>query len=81
MQEKWLEELDVLTEIAKSEPQAANAAFTAGFRHKITYYMRTIPNLQDVLKPLDRSITEKCEWAVWVYPFLLSLVLENILTP
>ena len=59
LQEKWLEELNVLTEIAKSEPQSAYAAFTSGFRHKMTYFMRTIPNLQDVLKPLDKFITEK----------------------
>ena len=31
LQEKWIEELEVLTNIAKSEPQAAYAAFTAGF--------------------------------------------------
>ena len=58
LQEKWLQELNELTKIAMSEPQAAYAAFTSGFRHKVTYYMRTIPNLEGVLKPLDKFIDE-----------------------
>lgn len=53
---EWVEELTNLSKIAKAEPQASYSAFTAGFRHKITYYMRTIPNLEEVLKPLDEVI-------------------------
>ena len=34
--EEWLEELKNLTTIARTEPQAAYAAFTSGFKHKIT---------------------------------------------
>ena len=45
-----------MSKIAKAEPQASYAAFTAGFRHKVTYFMRTIPNLEEVLKPLDEAI-------------------------
>ena len=52
----WVEQLDVLTSIARSEPQAAYAAFTAGFKHKMTYYIRTIPNIANDLKPLDEKI-------------------------
>lgn len=52
----WLDELERLSKIAKSEPQAAYSAFTAGFRHKVTYFIRTIPNLEEVLKPLDQFI-------------------------
>ena len=40
-------------------PQAAYAAFTAGFRHKITYndhIIRTIPNIKEQMKPLDEMI-------------------------
>ena len=48
----WVEQLDVLTSIARSEPQAAYAAFTAGFKHKMTYYIRTIPNIANDLKRL-----------------------------
>ena len=34
--EDWLFQLQQLTQIAKSEPQSAYAAFTAGFKHKLT---------------------------------------------
>ena len=52
----WLKQLKRLATIAKSEPQAAYAAFTAGFRHKITYFIRTIPNIKEQMKPLDEMI-------------------------
>ena len=42
--------------LARYEPQAAYSAFTAGFKHKVTYFMRTIPNLSEILKPLDDHI-------------------------
>ena len=56
---EWVEQLDTLSNIAKSEPQSAYSSFTAGFRHKITYFIRTIPNLTQVLKPLDDIIDQK----------------------
>ena len=59
LQEEWVEQLEELSKIAKSEPQAAYTAFTAGFKHKVTYFIRTIPNLKDVLKPLDIAIDTK----------------------
>ena len=54
--EKWVGELKTLSKIASSEPQAAYSCFTAGFRHKVTYFIRTIPNLQDIMAPLDEII-------------------------
>ena len=57
--QEWIEQLEKLTAIAKSEPQAAYSAFTAGFRHKMTYFIRTIPNLKEVLKPLDEMVDTK----------------------
>ena len=39
-----------------TEPQAAYAAFTSGFKHKLTYFIRTIPNLSELLKPIDEII-------------------------
>ena len=55
----WIGQLEVLSEIAKSEPQAAYTAFTAGFQHKMTYFIRTIPEIAEVLKPLDDIIDEQ----------------------
>ena len=59
LQDEWLAQLEELSKIGQSEPQAAYAAFTAGFRHKVTYFIRTIPDLKEVLKPLDQMIDEK----------------------
>ena len=59
LQKEWVAQLEELSKIGQSEPQAAYAAFTAGFRHKVTYFIRTIPNLKDVLKPLDTILDEK----------------------
>ena len=59
LQDEWIQQLEELTNIAKSEPQAAYAAFTAGFKHKVTYFIRTIPNLKDVLKRLDDVLENK----------------------
>ena len=52
----WTAQLDVLVDIAKSEPQAAYTAFTSGFRHKMTYYIRTIPNISQNLQRLDEKV-------------------------
>ena len=54
-----MSQLETLAEIAKSEPQSAYTAFTSGFKHRMTYFMRTIPNLQEVLQPLDDTINTK----------------------
>ena len=54
----WVEQLQELTKIAKSEPQAAYSAFVSGFQHKMTYFIRTIPDLTNILKPLDDYLTE-----------------------
>jgi hypothetical protein len=39
----WKEELERLSDIAMSQPQAAYAAFTHGFKRKWTYLARTTP--------------------------------------
>ena len=36
---KWCEELTKLSEIAKTQPQAAYAAFTSGYKHKLSHFM------------------------------------------
>ena len=52
----WINELEYLTTIAKTQPHAAYAAFTHGLRHRYVYIMRTVPEISDVLKPLDNAI-------------------------
>ena len=55
----WMDQLDTLISIAKTEPQAAYAAFTSGFKHKLTYFIRTIPNISSLLKPLDEKVNSE----------------------
>ena len=48
-----------LSEIAKSQPHAAYAAFIHGEQHRYTYFLRTITNISSCLQPLDDIITTK----------------------
>ena len=56
---KWVEQIEKLSSIARYEPQAAYAAYVSGFRHRFTYSIRTTPNIQNVLRPLDHVIDTK----------------------
>ena len=53
----WVEEVTRLAEFARSQPQARYAAFTFGLRHRRTYFMRTLPDIENLLKPLERVIS------------------------
>ena len=46
----------MLSKIAKIEPQAAYAAFVSGFKHKLTYYIRTKSNIKQHLTRLDAIV-------------------------
>ena len=52
-------------------PQAAYAAFSFGIRHKWTYFLRTIPDTEDLLQPLEEAI-----WSVLI-PTLLNRTISN----
>ena len=56
---KWIKEVQILSKIAKCEPQTAYTAFVSGYRHKLTYHIRTFENLSEHLKPLDDVITSE----------------------
>ena len=53
---RWSSELQLLCEIAKIEPQAAYSCFVSGYKHKLTYYMRTIPGISHLLQCIDDII-------------------------
>ena len=52
----WCKKMEKLTEIAKSQPHAAYAAYIHGEQHKYTYFLRTLNNISEVLEPLDKII-------------------------
>ena len=56
---KWWEELTKLSEIAKNQPQAAYAAFTSGYKHKFSYFMRAINGINHFMSPVEKIIKDK----------------------
>ena len=59
MIENWLQELNQLCEFAKTEPQAAYAAYCHEHKSKFTYFMRTIEGLKNFLQPIEDLLTTK----------------------
>ena len=55
----WVDELENLSEVAKTEPQAAYAALTHGLIAKWTYLMRTTPGISDHMAPLEEVLRHK----------------------
>ena len=51
-------EIVKLAEIATTEPQACYSAYIFGLKHKWTYFLRTIPDTQDLLEPLERAVSQ-----------------------
>ena len=54
---EWIQEVGVLSDIAKSEPHAAYAAYTYGLQHRWNFMMRTIPDISHLLSPLENAIS------------------------
>ena len=54
----WVQELSILSEIAKTHPQMAYAAFTKGYKSKFTYFLRTIENFHQFVSPVDQLLAE-----------------------
>ena len=57
--EQWTNELEVLAELAKTEPQAAHAVYTKGYRSKFTFFLRTIEGLEEYLQPVESILFDK----------------------
>ena len=51
-----VEQLKLLLKIAETEPQSAYSAFAAGFKHKLTYILRTIPDISERIRPLEDTL-------------------------
>ena len=54
--EDWVGEVTRLAEFARSQPQASYAAFAFGLRHRWTYFMRTLPDIGNLL--IERNCSE-----------------------
>ena len=56
---RWCDQIHELSEFAKLQPQAAYDAFVSGFRHRFTYYIRTIPGFETEMQQIDNVIDTK----------------------
>ena len=52
----WNSKLCMLSTVAESQPQAAYSAFVSGFKNKLSYFMRTIPDISNLLIPIEDTI-------------------------
>ena len=79
----WLDKLNMLCDIARIEPKAAYSCFVSGYKHKLIYIMKTIPNISHQLEKIDGLILTKfipvIKGGIYVNPderYLLSLFAE-----
>ena len=54
----WVGQVVKLAEFAATQPQACYAAYTFGLKHKWTYYLRTLSDIEELLEPLERAISD-----------------------
>ena len=54
--DEWIAQPQILSQIAKTQPQAAYSAFITVFQYKISFYMRTISSASTQLKRLDEVV-------------------------
>ena len=47
-----------LADFAATQPQAWYAAYTFGLKHKCTYYLSTLSDIEELLEPLERAISD-----------------------
>ena len=63
----WDNQLTILSTIAETQLEAAYLAFATGFKSKLNYFLRSIPNIRHLLLPLERTIWNKFIPAVTGY--------------
>ena len=56
--DEWVNEVTKLADFYISQPQASYVAFIFGLRHRWTYFLRTLPDIAELLEPLERAINE-----------------------
>ena len=52
----WDNQLTILSTIAETQPYSAYLAFVSGFKKKLSYFLRPIPNIRLSVLPLERAI-------------------------
>ena len=55
----WNSQLCILSTITESQPQAACSAFVSGLKNKLSYFMRTIPDISNLLIAIEDTIQNR----------------------
>ena len=55
----WKNQLEILSKIAEIQPQAAYSAYMFGFKHKFTFFLRTVPDITDYLLPIEETLRSR----------------------
>ena len=66
---EWVKQLEILTKFACTKPRAAFSGFIHGLRYRYTYFMRTVPGISHLLKPLDDAIDTFIKLLLQEYTF------------
>ena len=69
--QKWVADVENLTEIARDEPQAAYIAYTKGLCHRWTFLQRTVKGVSQLFIPLEQTIFDK------LLPAIVGRTLSN----
>ena len=69
--EEWVKEIINLADFAITQTQESYAVYTFGLKHRWTYFLRTLPDIQDLLQPLEEAITQ----------FLLPALVDHKCSP
>ena len=55
----WNSQLCILSTIEESQPQAAYLVFVGGFKNKLSYFMRNIPDISNLSIPIEDTIQNR----------------------
>ena len=57
--DQWIKEVKLLSEIAKIKPQCVLSCFMSGHEQKLNCYMRTVPDISNLMQHIDDVITKE----------------------
>ena len=77
----WVTDVKQLAEIAHTQPQAAYAAYIHGLSSRWLFLLCTVPDMQNVLQPLEDSIHQFLIPAITVHPPCSKLERELLALP
>ena len=63
--EGWTYKIEQLSEISKTHPHAVYTAYTHGLSHKWKFLLRTMPNIGNLLTPLETAVHQSHSLHHW----------------